>query len=133
MKMQIKKEKRMKKAAYFFITFFVFILTYNLTSAGYGIYLTAGDKQTEEQEAVSRLKEISKKKEEMRLELEKLRKEEEQLKGDIEREGRLMPVRKKRELEHRSRELEERIKSFIEDLEKLNQEEQQLLGTQKPM
>ncbi|MEK6691218.1 MAG: hypothetical protein AABY78_07975 [Nitrospirota bacterium] len=122
--------------ANFFILFSVIFLTYNPALEGYWIppekeniiILQAVNENVE-----SRLEYISKRKEEIRLELEKLKKEEEQLIDDIKKEGSLMSVRKKRELEHRSRELEEKIKRFIEELEKLNQEEQGLLGIQKPM
>lgn len=116
--------------------FFAFILSYNLASAGYGVYHGKENiiiLQAVNENVESRLEYISKRKEEIRLELEKLKKEEEQLIDDIKKEGSLMSVRKKRELEHRSRELEEKIKRFIEELEKLNQEEQGLLGIQKPM
>lgn len=116
--------------------FFAFILSYNLASAGYGVYHGKENiiiLQAVNENVESRLEYISKRKEEIRLELEKLKKEEEQLIDDIKKEGSLMSVRKKRELEHRSRELEEKIKRFIEELEKLNQEEQSLLGIQKPM
>jgi uncharacterized protein (DUF3084 family) len=131
----LKKEKKIKRAVYF-IMFFAFILSYNLASAGYGVYHGKENiiiLQAVNENVESRLEYISKRKEEIRLELEKLKKEEEQLIDDIKKEGSLMSVRKKRELEHRSRELEEKIKRFIEELEKLNQEEQGLLGIQKPM
>lgn len=121
-----------------FTLFFVIILTYNPASEGYLIPPEKGTVpiiilQAVNENVESRLEYISKRKEEIRLELEKLKKEEEQLIDDIKKEGSLMSVRKKRELEHRSRELEEKIKRFIEELEKLNQEEQGLLGIQKPM
>ncbi|MBI5199456.1 MAG: hypothetical protein HZA09_05515 [Nitrospirae bacterium] len=119
----------MKKSAYF-ILLFAFVLTYSLVSEGYEIYLTAQDEL--KQGIEGKLADISKRKEEMRLELEKLKKEEEQLRDDIKKEGRLISVRKKRELEHRSRELEEKIKRFIEELEMLNKEEG-LLNTLKPI
>ncbi len=122
----------MKKVLYI-VLLLIFTLANSPVYAGYEILIAEEDKKAEEQEADNRLKEISKRKEDMRLELEKLKKEEQQLKEDIKKEGRLMPPRKKRDFEQRSKELEEKIKKFDEELERLNQEEKGLIDTLKPM
>lgn len=123
----------MKKVRYI-ILLFIFILAHSPVYAGHKIFIAAEDIKEEKveksRENEGRLAEISKRKEEMRLELEKMIKEEEKLREDIKKEGRLMPIRKKRDLEQRSKELAEKINRFNEELDKLVQEERQLLGGQ---
>lgn len=80
-----------------------------------------------------RLLEISKRKEEMMAEKERLDNEQRQFNEDLKKEGRLMSIRKNREFERRASELEEKIKKFNEELENLNQEEKMLLDTRKPI
>ena len=77
--------------------------------------------------AESRLKEIAKKKTEMREEEEKLKAEGKKLEEDIRKEGKTISIRKKREIEHQYSELSTKIKNFNEELSKLEQEEEQLL------
>ncbi len=78
-----------------------------------------------------RLLEISKRKEEMMVEKERLDSEQRQFNEDLKKEGRLTSIRKNREFERRAAELEEKIKKFNEELERLNQEEERLLNILK--
>jgi len=89
--------------------------------------------QSNREDIENSVREIEKRKEEMRTESENLMKEKERLEEDYKREGYLMPIRKRREFEKRSSELEEKIKKFNEELEKMNQEETRLLNELNPM
>ena len=83
--------------------------------------------QPQKQEIVGRLKEIAKKKQEMKAEGEKLSEERKTLDEDIKKKGRTLSIREKRELEQKIPELNKKIKKFDEEFNKLEQEEEQVL------
>ena len=83
--------------------------------------------QPQKQEMDSKLKEIAKKKEQMRAEGEKLIADKKKLEEDIRGKGRVLAIREKRELEKRLSELDEKIKKFNEEMSSLDQEQEGLL------
>ncbi|MBI4685731.1 MAG: hypothetical protein HY755_11085 [Nitrospirae bacterium] len=83
--------------------------------------------QPQKQETDSKLREIAKKKEDMRAESEKLSNEKEKLNEDIRKKGRVLAIREKRELEKKISELETKIKKFNKEMSSLDQEQEGLL------
>ncbi|MBI5203603.1 MAG: hypothetical protein HZA11_01665 [Nitrospirae bacterium] len=87
--------------------------------------------KTKRQDAESRLREIAKKKEEMKAEADKLAEEKKKIEEDIRKEGRIASIREKREYEHKISELNEKINKFNEEMTILDQEQERLLKDYK--
>jgi len=87
--------------------------------------------KTKRQDAENRLREIAKKKEEMKAEADKLAEEKKKIEEDIRKEGRIASIREKREYEHKISELNEKINKFNEEMTSLDQEQERLLKDYK--
>ncbi|MDO9288631.1 MAG: hypothetical protein Q7T83_07560 [Thermodesulfovibrionales bacterium] len=83
--------------------------------------------KTKKQDAESRLREIAKKKEEMKAEAGKLSEEKKKIEEDIKKEGMVTSIRAKREFEKRAAEITERIRKFNEELNRVDDEEARLV------
>lgn len=87
--------------------------------------------KTKRQDAEIRLREIAKKKEEMKAEADKLAEEKKKIEEDIRKEGRIVSIREKREYEHKISELNEKVNKFNEEMTSLDQEQERLLKDYK--
>lgn len=75
-----------------------------------------------------RLEEIQKEKEILKEEIEQIQKEADKLSQEIRKEGRVLAIRKKRELEKKKGELENRVTEINKKIEELQKEEENILN-----
>ncbi len=77
--------------------------------------------------AENRLKDIAKRKDELKAVAEKLNEEKKRIEDEFSKKGRVISIREERELKQRTSEIEEKINKFNEELTRLDLEQERLL------
>jgi len=77
--------------------------------------------------AENRLKDIAKRKDELKAVAEKLNEEKKRIEDEFSKKGRVISIREERELKQRTSEIEEKINKFNEEINRLDLEQERLL------